>query len=78
VGRVGDGGEGYVVDEAEIDDVDGDLGVIAAAERAENVLFGDRHLCLVYLNSGFIHDVLKSLTQRAPFDEAQGRLRVTG
>ena len=35
------GGEIHFVDEAEIDDVDRDLGVVATLQRAQDVLFGD-------------------------------------
>jgi hypothetical protein len=35
--------EGHGVDESEVDDVDRNLGIVAASQGAEDVLFGDRH-----------------------------------
>lgn len=41
---VGCGVELYGIDEAEVDDINRDLGVVAAFERAQDVLFGDWHV----------------------------------
>ena len=39
-----DGGrEIHVVNQAQIDDVDGNLGIVATLQRAQNVLLGDSH-----------------------------------
>src|SRR5208337_1692816 len=37
----GDGREVHGIDETEVDDVDGNLGVVATLQGAEDILFGD-------------------------------------
>ena len=67
------GGELDRVDEAEVDDVDGDLGIVTTFQSAQDVLFGDcGHKGLFQFTLGrlFGDDVLKSLP---PFGLAQGR-----